>query len=120
MVETKPNNPLQTENASKQSDEEKDSHSSRSWEADVSPTEDPEKQTARGLGRNADFINTPITSGTDVDESNVICPEDDESDHSQDGRLSHVVSRVLSRTSIRSDPGPPPDGGTKAWLAGKS
>lgn len=36
------------------------------------------------------------------------------------GVLSSVVSRVLSRASVRSEIGPPPDGGRKAWIIGKS
>ena len=36
--------------------------------------------------------------------------------------LSRVASRVLTRPSTKSswNPGPPPDGGLQAWLAGMS
>src|SRR3569833_80390 len=37
-----------------------------------------------------------------------------------EGRVSAVLSRVLSRTSAKScPPGPPPDGGLRAWIVGK-
>ena len=36
------------------------------------------------------------------------------------GGISKVLSRVVTRTSIKSlNPGPPPDGGLQAWIAGK-
>lgn len=37
------------------------------------------------------------------------------------GVVAKVLSRVLTRASTKShwDPGPPPDGGLKAWAAGK-
>lgn len=57
-------------------------------------------------------------------------PESMSSGEGEDGRdggdgdggvMSRVVSRVLSRVSTKSswNPGPPPDGGVKAWTAGE-
>lgn len=34
------------------------------------------------------------------------------------GGLTAVLGRVVSRTSTKSAPGPPPDGGMKAWITG--
>jgi hypothetical protein len=34
------------------------------------------------------------------------------------GGLTAVLSRVISRASTKSNPGPPPDGGMKAWITG--
>lgn len=42
-------------------------------------------------------------------------------DAGEEGVLSRVFSRVLSHASTKSNwnPGPPPDGGLKAWMAGR-
>lgn len=50
--------------------------------------------------------------------------EDEKSRRSETGRdgLASAIERAVSRTSIKSgwNSGPPPDGGVKAWTAGKS
>ena len=63
------------------------------------------------------FANTQAVPGVPLDENEFQeqgLPE--ESD--PQGRVSRVVSRVLSRTSIKSVPSPPPDGGLMAWTVG--
>ncbi len=48
--------------------------------------------------------------------------EDDQNEEGAGGELSDrpvsVLDRVLSRASSRGNPGPPPDGGMKAWITG--
>jgi hypothetical protein len=70
-----------------------------------------------------------LERGADVErlssESGVTVAEGEESGGGGEGGggsvMSRVVSRVLTRGSTKSwNPGPPPDGGVKAWTAGES
>lgn len=98
-------------------------------EADELPRAGPEKQPA-GLRRAATRdSNTQAVPGVQLDESDF---EDDGGDDdrrapgAEEDRggvrgsgVSGLAERVLSRTTSRSsfNPGPPPDGGLRAWTA---
>lgn len=88
------------------------------------PHNDSEKQPA-GLRRLAtrDF-NTQAIPGVQLDESDFEdsaghAPGAVEDHGSRGSGVSGLAERVLSRTTSRSsfNPGPPPDGGLKAWTA---
>jgi hypothetical protein len=83
--------------------------------------EDPEKQSREDIGH--------TLSETDGDEdgqtplSRPRTREDEQQDDTAGagpGVLSRAVSRVITRASTKSswNPGPPPDGGWRAWIAG--
>jgi hypothetical protein len=85
---------------------------------------DLEKQSGEGIGR------TPTGSSDDetpVEEehppiSRQRTHEDDNDGHGTGNSvLSRVASRVVTKVSTKSswNPGPPPDGGLQAWIAGK-
>jgi hypothetical protein len=110
-------------------------HTSRS--STVGPLSDAEKESLsfQMIGGNiaaeepkyAQKERDPNEGFTDVESTPGVPPagfelavQDNELDGRPSGVLSNVVSRVLSRASVKSDPGPPPDGGAKAWIAGKS
>lgn len=91
---------------------------------------DPEKQSAAGLRRVATRdSNTQAIPGVRLDESDF---EDDggsrghadeegtaDDDDGRSRRRGSFAERVISRTTSKSsfNPGPPPDGGLKAWTA---
>lgn len=55
----------------------------------------------------------------DEDDSDLADEENVPSADKPTGGLTAVLSRVISRASSNSSPGPPPDGGRKAWITGR-
>lgn len=99
-------------------------------ESDGDSHRDLEKQDPGQLQREASrHSNTPAVPGLRTDSvGGILGPDDGYDDEDDDdpeeagrGRLPRVVSRVLSRSTSKSswNPGPPPDGGLKAWTAGE-
>jgi hypothetical protein len=83
-------------------------------------TKDVEKQAIEDLGEESqDEAIEAVELASSADD------DDDDDDNGESGGggaggLSRVMSRVLSRTSIKSaTPSPPPDGGLAAWTAGR-
>lgn len=90
---------------------------------------DLEKQSRKGsLGRiTTRDSNTQAVPGVPLDEADFeadvaqIGSEQDESEPRPSGGVARMVERVVSRASTKSswNPGPPPDGGARAWMAGE-
>lgn len=102
------------------SDVEKVSRSSRSIDGNNAPASCPEKGREERR-RHEDPTNAEAALGIPVDDSDFLDLDQDNGPDAQASNvLSRVVSRVVSRASVKSNPGPPPDGGLKAWITGKS
>lgn len=89
---------------------------------------DIEKQLEgqREVGQDGDRASKAAISGEPFDAEEAAQHLQEEQRNGGDGAgeagmLSRVLSRVLSHASTKSswNPGPPPDGGLKAWMAGK-
>ena len=83
--------------------------------------EDKEKQSRQRTEEDESSLDIEAVQDDDEDDDDDAASQDKQQEGG--GRLSKVVSRVLSRTSTKSshwNPGPPPDGGLKAWLVGTS
>lgn len=90
---------------------------------------DLEKQLSKGtLGRiTTRGSNTQAVPGVPLDEADFegdaaqAGGEEDESEPRRSGGVLGMVDRVVSRASTKSswNPGPPPDGGARAWMAGE-
>jgi hypothetical protein len=99
-------------------DEEKTSNSSQSIDSDRISATDLEKQDDERREVLAPEPGVPGDESEYLDELEVEGNNIEDDETPTGGRLSAVVSRVLSKTSIKSNPGPPPDGGLQAWLMG--
>jgi hypothetical protein len=78
---------------------------------------DVEKEAGQGRYDNGTDSEMVTSEGVDEDGDDSI--EGEEPAEPQGG-LARVLSKVVSRSSTKSNPGPPPDGGVKAWTAGKT
>ncbi|KAK3319866.1 major facilitator superfamily domain-containing protein [Cercophora scortea] len=97
-------------------DLEKDDQSTRSTQQGPSrSTSDIEKQQ----GQSGDSETDAVSEAALDDDQISPCQEQQQSDGTAgaSGGLSKIISRVLTKTSTKSNwnPGPPPDGGLKAW-----
>ncbi len=80
---------------------------------------DPEKRSAEDMGRSSTDTSDAETGRGGPDQLSQQRTKQDEGMAGNGGVLSRVVSRVITRASTKSIPGPPPDGGLQAWMAGK-
>ena len=79
---------------------------------------DPEKRSAEDTGRTSTDA-SDVEAERDPDPPSRQRTRDDEPT-GNNGVLSRVVSKVITRASTKSNLGPPPDGGLQAWMAGES
>lgn len=105
-------------------------HAQSKWQNDLEK-QSGDRETGPASTRNSIIHDVPeMTQGEEYeredgpkgeheDESTEDAREEEEG--SGQGGLAGIIERAASRVSTKSswNPGPPPDGGIKAWMAGK-
>lgn len=101
--------------ARRSAEDSRSSDSSVSGERPSSSDRDVETQMKRS---EKEAVATDDTTKTEDGLELVGAKVEDPSERTTGG-LTAVLSRVVSRASTRTNLGPPPDGGAKAWTTGR-